>query len=176
MNYGQSSQPTNPSSEDAFFTTGAGVNSEYVGSTEPENNLDLNNSASNWNAAPMPGQTINQQAIFSEETPSIETVSPMQERAPELGQVVNLEMPPTQLPQDGTMPLGQTENAPAFVESNIKTTEKLESAGIREVDNIIGKLNRDGNIASFYDSARDMMEVNLKNSYGNQANWKGKAA
>ncbi|MBP5674771.1 hypothetical protein J6W91_00380, partial [Candidatus Saccharibacteria bacterium] len=97
----------------------------------------------------------------------------------ELGQIVNLEMPPNAEPlpptnQEGVM--GPELPAEPFNRNNIRTKEKLEPSGIREVDHLIGKLDRDQDIASFYDAARKMMTANLENSYGDQAIWKGKAA
>lgn len=47
----------------------------------------------------------------------------------------------------------------------IKTEDQLDPRAVETVDKAIHQLDKDGNIANFYDTARDMMETNLKNSY-----------
>ena len=83
-------------------------------------------------------------------------------------------MPPSiePLAQSQTMP-ADVQSSSAFMRDSIRTTEKLDPSGIKEVDRIISKLNQDGDVASFYTAARDMMEANMENSYGEKAAWKG---
>ena len=94
-----------------------------------------------------------------------------QESLPPLGEVVNVEQPP-RITQNTK---SEANSTPAYAKSNIKTTETLGEAGVREVANIIRKLGSDDDAASFYNVARDMMETNLQNSYGEHANWKEEA-
>ena len=49
--------------------------------------------------------------------------------------------------------------------SALKTDDVLDPRAIEAIDNLVEKMNQDGDIASFYDAARDMTEVNLENSY-----------
>lgn len=94
-----------------------------------------------------------------------------QESLPPLGEVVNVEQPP-RITQNTK---SEANSIPAYAKSSIKTTETLGEAGVREVANIIRKLGSDDDAASFYNVARDMMETNLQNSYGEHANWKEEA-
>ncbi len=52
-----------------------------------------------------------------------------------------------------------------FDKNALKTTDKLSQTGIEAIDAAVEKLNQDGDIANFYDTARQMMEANLDNSY-----------
>lgn len=176
MDYGQNPQSVNPESEQAFFTAGAGVNSESANNVNPENNLDLTNQAINWNETTVAKhQNLGNRAIFSPESPESPKSLEENEKVPTgLGEVVNLEMPPSFEPLAQAQPDLATPKAP-FERKAIRTTEKLEPSGIREVDNIINKLSQDGDAATFYTSARDMMEANMENSYGDKAAWKGAA-
>lgn len=54
---------------------------------------------------------------------------------------------------------------PAIDEAALKTEDRLDPRAVKVVDEAIHKLNQDGNIADFYDTARNMMETNLENSY-----------
>ena len=80
-----------------------------------------------------------------------------------------MELPPgVELEQDAQQP---NEVTPS-IRDNIKTTDKLGESGIKEVDNVINKFNQDGDVASFYDQVREMMEWNLENSYNRKiASW-----
>lgn len=95
---------------------------------------------------------------------------------PELGQVVSLEMPPGVSPeqtsnhpepQSSSSATNEPQGAPSTPTSHpsIKTTNRLNEHGVKNIDDAISKLGQDGNIADFYDLARDMMEENLENSY-----------
>ncbi len=168
MDNGQNTQSANSQPDQAFFTAGVGTNSETTNNFESENNLDLTNEAATWNSSKIVvSQDIANHAISPSENiieaPTNPELHAEQSSDSNLGQIINLEMPPTaKQPSEST----QNETAPeSFTKSYIKTGEKLESSGIGEVDRIISKLNQDGNIVNFYDSARDMMEANLENSY-----------
>ncbi len=170
MDYGQNPQLANSESNQDFFTAGAGTNSESVNDFESENNLDLTNQLTDW------GQTTaiaQHQSLGNRAISSSETSENNGESSTELGEVVNLEMPPSSRSAvQAQADLVASQSSTPFVRGNIRTTEKLESSGIKEVDHIIGKLNQDGNAASFYDLARDMMKANMENSYGEKATWK----
>ena len=91
----------------------------------------------------------------------------------QLGQIVNLEMPPgVEMPE---MPDSLEQKALAEAQilaqtipldaEAIKTDDQLDPRAVKIVDDAIHKLDQDGNVADFYDAARDMMETNLENSY-----------
>ncbi len=70
---------------------------------------------------------------------------------------------PEESPTDVTT---ETVNATIPPDSKaIKTTDKLDARAVKIIDEAVEKLNQDGDIASFYDAARGMMEANLENSY-----------
>ena len=177
MDYGQNQQTVNSESEQVFFTTGAGVNSESVNNVNPEDNLDLTNRTAHWGEVnAVKHREIGNRAIFpTDEIAGDSADATDAERSPTtLGEIVNLEMPPSIEPlvQNQTMP-ADVQSSSAFMRDSIRTTEKLDPSGIKEVDRIISKLNQDGDVASFYTAARDMMEANMENSYGEKAAWKG---
>ena len=194
MDYGQN--PKQP-----FFQVGNGVIPETDDVFDAKNNLDLTNQADEWGSAsitpPVPDApasviTPASPAINHEATvgpipiqPSSEMSIPRErheyisrseyanlgrEVTSSLGEVVNIEQNPRTIP-DQQQPLNNEQPA-NYIQSNIKTTDKLGEAGVREVIKVVRKLESDGNAASFYDTARNMMETNLKNSYGENANWK----
>ena len=55
----------------------------------------------------------------------------------------------------------------------IKTSDTLSSSGIRAIDKAEKRLEQDGKMGDFYNTARQMTEANVNNSYGDKANWKG---
>lgn len=157
---------TNSAGVQNFFTAGAGTNSVNTNNFEAENNLDLTNGNISWdgssperNLRNIGGHAINsQEGILSEQH---ETTS-----SPELGKIINLEMPPGAKLDNAPKPLDQAEIIESSINKSALNTEgRLESAGVKEIDKAILKLNKTGNIADFYDTARDAMEVNLDNSY-----------
>ena len=82
-------------------------------------------------------------------------------------------MPPgSQFSDTGT----KLEPQESFNASAIKTTEKLGKTGIKEVDKALMRFREDGDAATFYQTAREMMTKNLINSYGENAAWKGDKA
>lgn len=159
MDYGHTSQ-----SDGAFFTAGAGTSPEGLGDAGA-NNLDLSNKSIEW------GQNANLERDsrnlgrsanrLPDHTENIGEGS--QNSEPQLGEVVDLSMPP------GAESLNlEDPDVPAeasFDKNAIRTSEKLSPSAIKEVDMAIAKLNQDGNIADFYNTARDAMEANLDNSY-----------
>lgn len=178
MDYGQPMQPSSSTNQEPdFFTSGAGTNSEDENTFEAENNLDLTNTQSHWGASPERNpRNIGNSAITSssEATPvsrpeipqfpeAPRTTSESLNTTPELGQIVPT-MPPGytyEPPSQDTAP----DAIPEFDESALKTADRLDSRAVKIVDNAIAKLNQDGNIADFYNTARGMMETHLDNSY-----------
>ena len=173
MDFGQ---PQKTDNDPDFFTSGAGTNLETENNFEAENNLDLTNNQTDWSsplernqreignkALSTPGESQNPN-LSSESAPTPEI-----NLDPELGQVVQMDMPPNHVSDDKELGVAETA-ALAVNMSSIKTKDKLAEEGVKEVDNIITKLNQDGNIADFYETARDMAYANLKNSYNREVN------
>ena len=177
MDYGQPMQSSGTNQEADFFTSGAGTNSENENTFEAENNLDLTNTQSHWGASPERNpRNLGNSAITSsgEATPVSRPEIPKfpeapraanesLNTAPELGQIVPA-MPPGyayESPSQNTT----SDATPGFDEAALKTADRLDSRAVKIVDDAIAKLNQDGNIADFYDTARGMMETHLDNSY-----------
>ncbi len=100
------------------------------------------------------------------------------ENRDQLGQIIDLEMPPAMhenfaKPEQSSKKFGKKASSDAeilaqalsFGIKDIKTDDKLDPRAVKVVDDAIHKLDQDGNIADFYNTARGMMETNLKNSY-----------
>ena len=146
MDYGQRSQNNDIPSSDALFasglTEGVGVNPEQT-KLDAEGVLQSNES---WRRNP---QTIGNKIINFPNSPNSVT-----EAKEHLG-VIEPTMPPMAAEETQT-------------QSSLKTDiieASLDSAGVKEIDKAISKLNRTGNVADFYETARDAMETNLNNSY-----------
>ncbi len=170
MDYGQ---PVNSNDRTDFFTSGAGSNQENVNNFEAENNVDLNNEQADWGASPArSNRNIGNIAINAPVVPKSieEQVMPAGEILPAVGEIVNTGTP-AELVDNGDVEA--VEVSEKFNRKKIKTGELLDDEGVGEVRAVIQKLNQDGNVADFYDTAREMMETNLVNSYGEKAAWKG---
>lgn len=161
MDYGQNKGTSINGSDQPFFTAGSG------NVFEPNGNPDLDNSL-----VMQENQEDIQNIVSPLETPSEiqERTRQNQEKSPELGEVINFEMPPTS-PQ-GQNGENETKTVASFDESKLKTGEKLESSGIGEVDRVINQFDKNGDAASFNRTAREMALKNLKNSYGDNSAWK----
>lgn len=148
-----------------FFTTGAGTNLEDINNTEPENNLDLSNQLASW----MPEhdtRKIGSSAISTPPNPDSGNFYPhAPESTPNYGEIVNLEMPPDAISPTTIATPGSAERTLAGDIVEIKTDHNLNSHGMTAIDEAISKLNQDGDIASFYETSRDMTEANLDNSF-----------
>ncbi len=159
----------NPQDNQPFFTAGVGNLPENQNSFEAENNLDL---SSPDNASWLPNRdprNLGNRAIFSSNneilTPSIEEIQEEVEQTPaEL-------TPPPMFPTEEII----TEPAPEpqFDASVIKTKgDRVSHATLAEIDRTISKLNKTGDINSFYVAIRGdentpgMVRNNLKNSFG----------
>ena len=178
MDYGQPMQSNGVNPDLEFFTSGAGTNSEDENTFEAENNLDLTNAQSHWGTSPDRNpRGIGNSAINSSheatpvprpetpkfpEAPHITSETPSS--TPELGQIVPA-MPPGYDYEPSDQTAANPEANQAFDETALKTTDKLDLRAVKIVDDAIAKLNQDGNIADFYNTARGMMETHLDNSY-----------
>lgn len=184
MDYGQSSQSNNAGFGSAI-SSGSGNENQNINNSGdslndtwyfPTSNRDPRNVGSS--AVISSSQEIPQ----TQQTGDIINSYPQQinsETAQEnpssdqLGEVINLEMPPgSQFSDTGT----KLESQEPFNASAIKTTEKLGKTGIKEVDKALMRFREDGDAATFYQTAREMMTKNLINSYGENAAWKGDKA
>ena len=164
MGNGHTGQTNSPTIQD-FFTVGVGSNSANANNFEAENNLDLTSGAWVGPSSDRNLRNIGNSAINSQEAPSPQGEAPS---SMEFGQIIDLAMPPN-LAQQDTKSI-KTAKPADIVEASlnthvIKTKDRLDPAGVKEIDNAIIKLNQTGNVADFYDTARNAMEVNLDNSY-----------
>ena len=157
MDYGQRSQNNDIPSSDALFasglTEGVGVNPEQT-KLDAEGGLQSNES---WRRNP---QTIGNKIINFSNSPNSVMVA-----KEHLG-VIEPTMPPMAAEETQTQSSLKTDIIEASLDKTALNTEgRLESAGVKEIDKAISKLNRTGNVADFYETARDAMETNLNNSY-----------
>lgn len=75
--------------------------------------------------------------------------------------VEGFDMPPTVIERERAR-----ERARKAVLETIRTKEMLHKEGVKKVDEVISDLGKTGDVADFYETAREMMEQNLENSYG----------
>ena len=166
MNYGQdNSQEKVPD----FFTFGAGTNAENVNNVEPENNLDLTNTATEWEL-PMPdrdNREIGNRAIASAESlniPSEPAANPQEDLSAQIEAITDNKAEQVSI-NPAIIQKNNDTTIPQIEEPNIKTDKFLSKEGIAAIDKAKAELDQTGDMASFYCEARDMMEVNLENSY-----------
>ena len=157
MDYGRHSQNNDIPSSDALFasglTEGVGANLEQT-KLDAEGGLQSNES---WQRNP---QVIGNKIINFPNSPN--SVTEAKER---LG-VIEPTMPPMVAEETQTQPPLKTDIIEASLDKSALNTEgRLESAGVKEIDKAISKLKHTGNVADFYETARDAMETNLNNSY-----------
>lgn len=163
MDYGQT-KTTNPQSDNLFasgLTTGSGIENESINS-DVENSL--NSSSQSWNQTP----------DISEMPPEIDHQS--------IGNLaLNSNLPETDSPEEGIKIIDlEPQNTPSGdIEPKKLTIEAKERLSPKEVDQInavIQDFKSDKKSPdTFYEEARNTME-NYIGSYGDKANWKGKAA
>ena len=152
MDYGQRLQNNSISSNDALFTSGL---TEGAGNNPEQTELDAKEGLyanESWQRSP---QAVGNKIInFPNSTIEASDNQSQKER---LG-VIEPTMPPTMSEE--------TQIIEASLDKTALNTEgRLESAGVKEIDKAISKLNRTGNVADFYETTRDAMETNLNNSY-----------
>lgn len=91
-----------------------------------------------------------------------------QERTPDnarLGEII-VEMPPNVSPDDIDRVDPAKVIEASFNRTAFKTGDKLDPNGVKEIDKSIAKLEQTGDVAGFYDTAREAMEANIDNSFG----------
>ena len=160
MDYGQRLQNNSISSNDALFTSGL---TEGAGNNPEQTELDAKEGLyanESWQRSP---QAVGNKIInFPNSTIEASDNQSQKER---LG-VIEPTMPPTMSEETQTRSSLKTDIIEASLDKTALNTEgRLESAGVKEIDKAISKLNRTGNVADFYETTRDAMETNLNNSY-----------
>ena len=139
MDYGHT-----PANIDADKTT-------PLGSEAPEQNLN----SENWNSVSEQPFVESKETIERAMEPKMPQPTPAHDNGA-LGQITDLEPPsPVQ------MPISATINRATIHTEN----DHLTDAAIREVDSAIERLSQTGDLATFYEEARDLTEANLGNSY-----------
>lgn len=119
---------------------------------------------------PMPGQETGPRGVGVELDPNL---VPGVKTETDMGQITEISAPAADAPS----PSEVAAVAVGFNKEKLKTTDTLNEEGVKEVDAAMQKLNQDGNIADFYNLVRgEMLDANMKNSYGENAAWKGEAA
>ncbi len=161
MDYGHTKK--NDSDSQAFFTSEAGINPDNSPNPEPDNNLDL--SDSNWgnNISDVDKRNIGNIAVRLGNSSAYVNDN---ESNQELGKVIDLEMP-TNMEYDAPSYEIESERTikESFNNDVIRTKDRLDPAGVKEMDRVISRFNQTGNVEKFYDDARAAMEANLDNSY-----------
>lgn len=160
MDYGQ---PTNPPIQEPFFTVGVGNAPE---ANNPDKDQSLNTEIYSPERDP---RNLGNTAITSSERPlEAEDSQELKDANGEtLGQIVNLEMPPGMAEPEVQAPA----KTPDLAQSTIRTTNKLNEAGVKAVKTVEAKLSQDGNAENFYNAVRGeggLSETNLKNSFGRE--------
>ena len=84
---------------------------------------------------------------------------------PEYGKIINLNLPPNADMDEISKADPAKIIEASFDRTAIKTGDIISPDAIKEMDKATNKLNQTGDIADFYDTIRDAMEVNLDNSY-----------
>lgn len=182
---------TNPTSftDAQFSTTGQDANSKpnSIGSHSNLNNLDLSNQAAGWGASPernprnIGGTAISvpedqNKAIEVQDSPSLIN---NQNAAPQMGEIVNLEMPPTiesdvanqttEIQQDSSQKIevqapANTLNLAAFRANK----DNISDETVKATKNAIEKYKKTDNPTEFYADYEEMVKAYLKNSYGRE--------
>ncbi len=157
MDYTQTSQPSNPDNRQAFFTAGAGADFENEKSIEPENNLDLTNSA--WGEGPeRDPRSVGSNVLSS----NIENPADFKEYIPKdqrLDQIIRVEMPPgVELEAEETVPQPDSQDI-SLSKRDFITGDKITTGGLNLINSEENKLAQDGDIASFYDFVSEAREA-----------------
>lgn len=129
----------------------------------PETIKDSLNGTDSWNNSPeRDSRSIGDSAINSLRDNN------EQERTPDsvrLGEIM-VEMPPNASPDDIDRVDPAKVIEASFNRAAFKTGDKLDPNGVKEIDKAIANLGQTGNVADFYDTAREAMEANIDNSFG----------
>ena len=164
MDYSQSSQNDHSG---PFFTAGAGTSEENANTFQAENNLDLSNTQMDWSIkqAERDHRSIGNAAIGAPETTMNSDDTELEAPNPvKMGKVIRLE-PRSETGSDKEPTASEVAKLATFDKRKIITRETLDESSVQEVQSVIDGLNKGADPADFYETARDMMEANLDNSY-----------
>lgn len=169
MDNSRSSQK--PSSDQDFFTPGAGNASANQNDFEPENNLDLSSTA-NW-SPDRNHRDIGSKAMFSPDRIQ-ENMNILEADPNKLGEITDLE-PSITPPQNINAATNQT--LPAFDAKAISADgDRISKTTMREVKDIQNKFYQTGDAKDFYEGIRGESKDNpgvsgtyLKNVFNREA-------
>ena len=153
MDYGQ---PKKINDNSDFFAAKTNFLSETI--------KDNPNETSSWNNNPeRDPRPIGDSAINS-----LHKSDKQDEQIPtntKLGEIIEVGLPPNASPDniDSADPAKVIEAS--FNRTAFKTSDKLDPNGVKEIDRSIAKLEQTGDVADFYDTAREAMEANIDNSF-----------
>ena len=135
-----------------------------------ENNFDLDNlnldtNEMSWNNTPdRDPRALGNKVISFPESPNPTPGPEDNSASPSLDPAITSPQPGEAQPSAAAAP---DANGPIVINfSDLKTKEdRLDPKAVEVVDQAIHKLDQDGNIADFYETARNMTEAHLENSY-----------
>ena len=139
-------QAGNATSNGAFLTAGAGVDSTDENSFEAENNLNLTNSP--WGSTPERDNRSIGSSVLS--VPGDRAPQAAPDESNRFNENVELSMPPGV--EIETIVEKKEANQPTNISrSDLLASDKLSSKGIELIKGEERKLSQDGDIANFYD-------------------------
>ncbi|MBR0479916.1 hypothetical protein IJJ49_01440 [Candidatus Saccharibacteria bacterium] len=153
--------PPDTSTEEGFFTPGVG---NLPADFNPDRSVSLNIEIP---PAPTPAPEF---------TPDAVNAADAAERlvgAAEIGKIVDFAPPVAESDTDN--PIAALERSISFNKAELKTSNNLSKAGVREVDKVLHSLDKTEDIANFYAAVREMTKTHLDNSYGQNSAWKDAA-
>ena len=156
MDYGHTN-PQDSTKDQAFFTTGVG--NAPASENAPDQIDDLNTDQDSWGYTPEHSPAaIGNKIIASTEAPDFNSkVIPPQ---PEFGQIIATS-PASLPPLEGVQAI--------YDKSAIRAEgDRIGKSAINEIRKIEDKLSQDSDLNSFYERARELTTVNLKNSYNRE--------
>lgn len=169
MDYGHTGKTGSTGTQD-FFTAGAGTDSVNTNNFEAENNLDLTNQSTSWNNA---STDRDHRSIGSRAANSIETDHDREEvTSPELGRIVNLEMPPNSSEAKNK---SHSEMAEASLNSDIllnletfrEENDRISSKTLENTERAVSEFEKGKISPADLDDARwEATKAYLKNSFG----------
>lgn len=162
-------QPVKTQATPDFFVPAANGASESLNEVEKGETLDM--------SVERDLKSIGNNVIsLSETKEKLEVGAQNHEQGANLGNVVNMEMPPeTKGDQPSVDTAKMAEQTILFNPASLNTKNGLKKDGVREVAKAIDKFKKDGDAAALYDSVcgeEGMVITNLSNSYGENSAWK----
>lgn len=172
MDYGQNGQSDSRIANSDLFasglTEGAGVAPE---SSNPDTNesLHADDASISWQRNP---QEVGNKLIGLSSNYDKDRQGDQYPPSVELG-VIEPTMPPGATEDLNPEIIDQTKAIEhSFDKTVIKTDDRLDPAALKEINAASSRLDHTGDIADFYDTARNMTVANLTNSFGNNSAWK----